>query len=136
MGLLLGAWLGGWDGLLAAGGGLLLLLLCSIPFFFLGWMGAGDVKLITAVGAIVGQGMALNVFLGIVLAGLALALLVLTVNGELLNAFRRYGASLGFSLALRRPTYLSPPEEQTRLIIPYAVPIAVGTFVGVILTYT
>jgi len=135
-GLVLGAWLGGWEGFLEAGSGLLLLLALTLPFFIFGWMGAGDVKLIAAVGAVVGVGLALNVLLGIVLSGLVMSLVVLAWKGELLNAFRRYMVILGVSFIEKRPTYISPPETQTRLVLPYAVPIAAGTLITVILAYT
>ena len=135
-GLALGTWLGGWEGFLEAGSGLLLLLVLTLPFFIFGWMGAGDVKLIAAVGTIVGVSMALNVLLGIVLSGLIMSLAVLAWKGELLNAFRRYLTILGVSLIERRPSYISPPEAQTQLILPYAVPIAVGTLTTVVLVYT
>jgi len=129
-GLALGVWLGGWDGFLEAGSGLLLLLVLTLPFFIFGWMGAGDVKLIAAVGAVVGGGMALNVLLGIVLSGLVMSLAVLAWKGELLSAYRRYLTILGVSFVEKRPTYISPPEAQTKLVLPYAVPIAVGTLIS------
>jgi len=135
-GLGLGALLGGWEGFLEAGLGLLLLLALTLPFFIFGWMGAGDVKLIGAVGAVVGGGMALNVLLGIVLSGLVMSLAVLAWKGELFNAFSRYFAILGFCIIEKRPVYISPPEAQAQLVLPYAVPIAVGTLVTVIVAYT
>ena len=41
-------------GLLQAGGGLLAGLACWLPFYALGWLGAGDVKLYAAAGAWLG----------------------------------------------------------------------------------
>lgn len=135
IGLILGAWLGGWTGLAESTMGLLMLLLLTVPFFFIGWMGAGDVKLIAAIGAIIGQGLALHILLGIVLSGLIMSLLILAFKGELGNTLRRLGISLGFTLSQRKPIYLTPTAAQKRLVIPYAVPIAAGTIGVVLLSY-
>lgn len=135
-GLAVGFYTGGWGGFLDAGAGLLLLLSLTLPFFLFGWMGAGDIKLIAAVGAIVGGGHALNVLLGIVLSGLVMSLAVLAWKGELADAFRRYGVILGLSVISKRPTYIAPPIKQQRLILPYAIPIAAGTLITVAMLYT
>jgi prepilin peptidase CpaA len=136
VGLVVGVVFGGLDGLLEHGGGLLLLLLLTVPFFIFGWMGAGDVKLIAAVGSLVGSSVALDVLLGVVLAGLVMSLGMLLWKGELFQALKRYKDNLMLLVMMRRPTYIEPPESQKKLVLPYAVPIAVGSMAALMLHYT
>jgi prepilin peptidase CpaA len=135
VGLLLHAVLSGWPGLLTAAIGWGWMMLIMFPLFVLGWMGAGDVKLTAAVGAIVGGHQALYVLAGIVLTGLAMALLVLVKNKLFRRSMQRYGASIGLSLAARRPTYIGPGIEEQQLVLPYAVPIAIGALVSAWVLY-
>lgn len=131
-GLALGALLDGWGGFVDAGLGLAMLLGLTIPFFFLGWMGAGDVKLIAAIGAIIGQEMAIPTLLSIVFSGLAISLAMLLLKGELANVLKRWRASIGLTLSSMKPVYISPPQRQQKLILPYALPIAIGTTIAIL----
>ncbi len=81
-GLVLALMAGGWSALAPAlGGGLVALALMAV-FFFLGAVGAGDVKALAALGVFVGPWGALELFLLTVLCGGVLALLrVLMVHG-------------------------------------------------------
>ena len=77
VGLAWNGYRGGWRGLLLALGGLALGFVVFLPFFALGGMGAGDVKLMAAVGAITGPQALVAIFIltGLLggIAGLALA---------------------------------------------------------------
>ncbi|MCF8048613.1 MAG: A24 family peptidase [Desulfarculaceae bacterium] len=78
-GLILALMAGGWSALLPAlGGGLVAFGLMAI-FFFVGAVGAGDVKALAALGIFVGPWGALDLFLLTVLCGGALALLRVVV---------------------------------------------------------
>ncbi|MBU1156495.1 MAG: prepilin peptidase, partial [Proteobacteria bacterium] len=81
-GLVLALMAGGWSALSPAlGGGLVAFGLMAI-FFFLGAVGAGDVKALAALGIFVGPWGAVDLFLCTVLCGGALALLrVLVARG-------------------------------------------------------
>src|SRR5437588_682214 len=63
--------------------GLVVGLLVMLPGHALGATGAGDVKLMAAIGAIVGPGMAVNAFLFTALTGGLLALGVAVLRGRL-----------------------------------------------------
>ncbi|MEO1751615.1 prepilin peptidase [Thiofaba sp. EF100] len=124
--------LDGLPGLKEAGLGWLILFAMTLPFWLLGWMGAGDVKLMAAVGALVGADLALDVLLGIVLTGLILAVIQLIRHGLLLQSLRRFIAIFGFSMAAGRPTYIEPESRERGLILPYAIPIAIGTLAALV----
>ena len=101
-----------------------------LPWFLLGGMGAGDVKLLAALGAWLGPGDALWAGLYAGLAGGPLALIVSAARGYLKQSFVNLWCLLTFwrisgvqpmtGLTLR--TSASPR-------LPYAVPIAVGAVV-------
>lgn len=122
----------GWDGFLVGGGGWLLMMGLMLPFSLLGFMGAGDVKLMAAVGAIVGSGATLQVALGIVLTGLFMSLVLLARQGLLSSLITRFYAMAGLSVAARRMNYIEPADAEKKLVLPYAVPIAVGTLIALV----
>lgn len=120
---------GGFPGSAFAGAGLALLV--SLPLVALGGVGAGDAKLLTAVGAFVGPGGLLSV---LVYGGLAGGVLALA------NTIRR-GAILGVMLNLKNLIIswatLGRRGHRIRLDSPGAqsVPYAVAIAAGAILTW-
>lgn len=113
--------LGGWLALAGAFTGLLLFL----PFYLLRVLGAGDVKLMAAVGAFAGPAATVNLALFVLLAGgvLALARLLLFPGKELVRA------NLVAMLGRMRPGAKGPGFDaatQTAWRMPYAVAIALG----------
>ena len=115
--------------------GFLLIFAFTLPLYMLGWMGAGDVKLMAGVGAIVGIEHAPTVFLGIVITGAVMGIVMLLHSKLVKNSFQRYSAMLGVGLTLKRPVYLEPNEQEQKVVLPYALPIAVGTFLSIGLIY-
>lgn len=124
---------GGVDGLLTAGKGLMLAFAIGLPFWLLGWMGAGDVKLVSAVGAFVGSGLVVNTLLAIGIAGAGLAIVALLWRGVLSRTGERMMATLGLSVASRRWMYVAPDEQERDVRLPYAVAISTGTLVAMLL---
>lgn len=125
-GVVLHVWLYGLPGLTESLTGLGLLLLITFPFFALGWMGAGDVKLIAAVGAIVGADAALWSLGGIVITGFIFALLAAAWRGSGAGALLRNIAQLiGASIIARRPLAVDAARREA-IVLPYGVAIAVG----------
>lgn len=100
------------------------------PMFALRGMGAGDVKLLAAVGAWLGPGQVLWVALITSLAGGILGLIVALFHGYL----RQAGSNI-FALLMQWGTSGIRPVERVTLSgtrgprLAYAVPIAVGTLV-------
>ncbi|MCL5108744.1 MAG: A24 family peptidase [Chloroflexi bacterium] len=161
-GLLLQAALRGLPGALDGATGWL--LGCALLFlpFALGGMGAGDVKLLGAVGAARGPGFVLIAFVCTALLGGAISLVMMARAGTLLPALRNLGGALrwaGVSLVRYRmvPQFSFPPRPrqsdgagtqpspraaggggpvagQTPLV-PYGVAIAAGTLLALGLGY-
>jgi prepilin peptidase CpaA len=130
IGLLLNGTLGGASGIRSALGGMALGFGCYFFLYCLRAMGAGDVKLMAAVGAIVGPSGWIAVFLASAAAAglLSLALVVWK---------RRARETFGNTLLIAKElVHLRPPWERHRhldvkdpraLNMPHAVAIAAGT---------
>lgn len=131
-GLVLNGLMGGGGGLVDAAAGWLLCLGVGLPFWLLGWMGAGDVKLVAAVGAILGVDLAPYALAGIGVAGGLLAFVMLLRHGLLRQSANRFLAMIGLSMAARRATYIEPTEAEGQVTLPYAIPIALGTLAALV----
>ena len=83
LGLLGGFWLGGPSGGLSALGGAALGLLILLPFYAVRGMGAGDVKLLAAVGALLGYQTLLPIAFYGAMAGGVLSLVIMARRGVL-----------------------------------------------------
>lgn len=130
--LVLHTWFGQWEGLVFSLAGLFAGLLCFLPFYAFAAMGAGDVKMLAAVGAVVGAKAVFIAGLMTVIAGGVLALVYVTVRGGLPALARRY-VSMFWLLLARQPAYIPPaPGEAAGLRFPYALAIACGTALAVI----
>jgi prepilin peptidase CpaA len=115
-GLLLNLWLGGLAGGLSAIEGAALGFLLLIPFYALRAMGAGDVKLLAALGALLGPHDLVSVAVyGAVVGGL-MSLVVMVRAGFVGRALRQL-VVLG-----------QVPSLRTGLTAPYAVAIAGGVY--------
>ncbi len=102
--------------------------LIFIPFYALGGMGAGDVKLMAAVGAFLGL---LDTLLaaGLTLAaGSVMGVFVLFYRRGTLVAFQRYGLILKCLATTGQLSYIPPaPGEAATTRFPYALAIFTGT---------
>jgi len=132
LGLLLHFLGSGWSGLtfgllgLAAGFGLMM-----IPFVF-GQMGGGDVKLMAALGSLLGAYAIMNVFLYTTLAGGLLAIVVAVCRKEGFNSLRRTW-QLAKGLLIFHTVPHMESEGKQAVTIPYGLAIAVGTLSYLIL---
>jgi prepilin peptidase CpaA len=100
-----------------------------LPIYWLGAMGAGDVKLMAMVGAFVGPVDILGVALATFIAGGLMALLVLIYSKQLLQALENLkllllGSMIKLSVG-QMPPIVKLPVSVGKL--PYAVAITVGT---------
>lgn len=132
-GLTLHGFTTGPSGLLTATAGLLLAFGLTLPLWLLGWMGAGDVKLMAAVGSLMGSGLILPALFGVALMGGALAVCALLIRKQLQAAWQRLQAGLAFSMISRRPLTLTPDVDHA-IHLPYAIAIALGS-IGTVLMY-
>ena len=101
-----------------------------LPFFALGGMGAGDVKLLACLGAILGPGDLMLVALVGALLGGVMALTVATVQGRLGGTLKNCASLIAFWMAAGlKPSPAHQLDNPETLKIPYAVPVAAGTLV-------
>lgn len=118
---------GGWAGLGLALAGWAVGCALFLPFFLLGGMGAGDVKLLAALGAWLGPSMAFWVAIYAGLAGGPLAVGVALASGYLKESL----TNLWCLLMFWRVSGVRPMPELTLRTarsprLPYALPIAAG----------
>lgn len=119
---------GQWQGLLVGLGGASVGLSCFLPLHIFGAMGAGDVKLMTAVGAILGPQAAFVGVLATVVFGGGIALIFIGWRGGLRALWLRY-RQMAVMIAYRQPVYLAPAtNEAAGERFPYALAIACGSF--------
>jgi prepilin peptidase CpaA len=123
---------GGFQGLGWAAAGWAVGAVLFFPLFALGGLGAGDVKLLAALGAWLGPGLAVWVALLAALAGGPLAVAVALSRGYARQALGNLWGLLTYWRVLGlRPhpglTLESAPSTTPRL--PYALPIAAGLMV-------
>jgi prepilin peptidase CpaA len=135
LGVMLHAVLSGWSGAALAFASAMALLFGMFVFFAIGWLGAGDVKLLAAAGAIGGTlDTALSIAFATVVLGALMGLFLTALGGQL----RRLGGKLRDLLALgiitrRLPVY-EAEKNMAVTTLPYAIPIAAGTLLGMAYT--
>lgn len=121
----------GLSGLLHSMGGLLLGLSLLILFYLVGGMGAGDVKLMAAVGSLLGPQGVFAAFLGTALIGGIYALLILTAKGYLMDTLKRFGLMLKTFFMTKKFIYIPPPRQEKAPLLCYGVAISLGTLASV-----
>jgi len=129
----------GVDGISTSCLGFLIGFLILMPGYLLKMTGAGDLKLMAAVGALVGSGLILKVFVLFALTALMMALSISLYDW----AFRRAANPLGrMILALSSIFHGAPPPATSssdlktqRHRIPLAPAIAVGTITAPFLSF-
>jgi prepilin peptidase CpaA len=103
-----------------------------LPFFLLGGMGAGDVKLLAALGAWLGPRDAFWLAIYASLAGGVMAIIVALGRGYLRTAVRNVGTLVRYWwLVGPRPLPAISLERSDAPRLAYAIPIFVGTVVRV-----
>jgi len=132
-GVALQAWtlgpFGAWRALLGAAVGLAIFL----PFYLLGGMGGGDVKLMAALGACLGAAGAVRVALVASLFGAVFALAAAARHGALRRCLLRTGRLLASWLTRGpRPAQDLTLDAPGAIAIPYAVAIAAGAVLCVL----
>ena len=131
------AWHGGMDGLSGLGfsaAGLSLGIAVFIIPYILGGMGAGDVKLLGAAGAILGaKGVVVTAVLSILIGFLYAIVLLLAHPKYLLSMLQRFWATVKTLLFTGQLIVLPRDGDQKQLKLKYALPIALGSLAVVYL---
>jgi prepilin peptidase CpaA len=120
LGVLLNTWLHGLEGFLGALAGAVLGMALLLPFYAAGTLGAGDVKLLGGLGAVLGPQALVSVAVYGAIVGGVMSLVILAWR-------RRLFAALSDVLIHRRPP---APSGATA---PYGVAIASGVLLSLIL---
>lgn len=113
--------------------GFFLAFAIGFPLWMAGWMGAGDVKLVAAIGAIVGVNSVLPVLAGIAIAGGVFALGYLLWNriqDEPLSLIVASALSAGGTEKSPLPKAEGGDKKQKG--IPYAIPVAFGSLATIV----
>ena len=130
-GLLLNSIFGGLEGLLASLGGCALAFGLMLLLHVLGAMGAGDVKLFAAIGAVLGAHLVFPTFLVVALTGGVLAVYSMlragAVRTTLFNVLRIF---VGLLPGWQMPRFAVPADR--RHTIPYGVAITFGTLISLV----
>ena len=127
-----------WRGLRYSLLGLGLGLLIYFPLYLLRGMGAGDVKLMAAIGSIVGAANWFGIFIVTALLGGLLAVIVLLARGQLSNSLWNVG------FLLQRVSTFQPPYAREELDIsssksiklPHGLVIACGSLLFILGAWT
>ena len=118
-----------WTGLLDSGCGMMLALVIYLPLYLLSGLGAGDVKLMAAIGAIAGPRNWFYIFLATCLAGGVLGVCVAIakrrLNETLLNTSSLAASLLQFRAPRANKPSLSIANPRA-LKLPHGFTIAVG----------
>jgi prepilin peptidase CpaA len=121
----------GWTGLLTAASGWAVGLALFLPLFVLGGMGAGDVKLLGAIGAWLGPMGAVWAGLYGAVAGGVMALTAALARGYAKTALKNVGAMLKlWSMVGVQPVAGLTLADKASVRLPYALPLAVGALVA------
>jgi prepilin peptidase CpaA len=127
IGLLYHGITGGLYGLAYSASGLVLGCALFMVFYFLAGMGAGDVKLMGAVGALLGpHGVILSAFFT-ALAGGVYAIVLLAWYNRLGETASRYRVMVWWLVSTGKIVYVPPPAGKKLPTLCYGVPIAIGT---------
>lgn len=133
------AHLAGLDGIFNSLAGLIVGLVFFLPLYITGGMAAGDVKLMAAVGTLLGLELAWMTVLTTLISGGILALSYLLIKGDLKRYIKRWSAILSNVVITRnvKSVYIDPAEnEVARQSFPYALAITLGVLISLTLFRT
>ena len=119
----------GFDGFLFSTGGLALGIVFFIVPYIMGGMGAGDVKLMGATGAIFGpKGIIIASILVFLIGGIYGLTLMLITPGYTGTFLKRQWSTLKGFILTKQIIMIPPSSEENRPVLKFAVPIALGAF--------
>ena len=128
-GIAMNAFFGGWRGVFASLLGMVIAFALMITLHILGTMGAGDVKLFSAIGAVLGSSLVLPTFVIVAVTGGILAICKMVYERRAAVTILRVGQFFVGLLPGQTVPRLSIPADPT-YTLPYAVPICFGSVVS------
>ena len=127
----------GLDGLLFSAGGLALGIAIFIIPFLMGGMGAGDAKLMGAVGAVLGAKGVFVAFLFTAITGGVYALIIVLIKRQHFKGFfTRQAAALKTFIYTRQFIPISEDNNEKKPKLCYGIAIALGTLFSVFLEFS
>lgn len=128
MGFALNYHFNGWTGLISSAGAFGICFLIFIILYITGGFGAGDVKLIMALGSIVGLKLIFPILLYIVFTGGIMANVVMIKHKQFIKSWKH---ALRFFLFLIPRIHLKsePLKKENSIVIPYGYAISLGTLI-------
>ena len=128
-GLAMNAILGGLHGVVGSIAGCALGFVVMFMLHVFGAMGAGDVKLFAAIGAVTGAHLVLPTFLIVILTGGVLAVISIIRTGALISTLHRVlQIFAGLLPGWEMPRFAVPADR--RHTIPYGVAITIGSIIS------
>lgn len=122
----------GLDGLLFSAGGLVLGIGILFLPYLMGGMGAGDAKLMGAVGAVLGpKGLFIAFLFTAIIGGIYAMTLLLAKPEHLKRLIKRWGTMLKTFVRIGQSAYIPPAKNQKKPRLCYGVAIAVGTMCSI-----
>jgi len=120
---------GGLNGLYVSLGGFVLAFVLMFMLHVFGAMGAGDVKLFAAIGAVTGSALVLHTFVIVILTGGLLAIVSIVRAGVFITTMQRVAQILvGLLPGWEMPRF-TVPSDRTHTI-PYGVAITIGSIIS------
>lgn len=136
LGFILHLYLGSWTGLASSVLGFLVGFGVFLPLYLLGGMAAGDVKLMAAVGALVGSSLAWITVILTLLSGALIALVYLAIRRDLNRYVSRYIQFFRDFIVTRNigSSYHPPANDEVAAQhFPYVLAVASGVIISLIL---
>ena len=131
LGMCVQIWLSGLQGMLTGLEGLAVGLAMLLPFYIRGGMGAGDVKMMAAVGTFLGPMNTVMAVAMTLMAGGVMGIGVILLRGNIRGLLYRYGLMAQCLFVTGSVSYVPPQADETTPLrgvrFPYAVAIATGT---------
>jgi prepilin peptidase CpaA len=129
-GIALHIWMAGWRGAIASAEGMGLALALLLPLVLLRALGAGDWKLMGAIGALLGPAMLTFVLLASILVSGAMAVALMVTSGRIRTTIRNIFSLLrGFALLGLRPNQEISLDNPQLIKLPFGVAAAAGTLI-------
>ena len=125
-GIAVNAFFGAWNGVFSSLEGLVIGFGLMFMFHIFGTMGAGDVKLFAAIGAVVGSSLILPTFLVVAITGGVLAVCKMVYARRTVTTMLSVGQFFLGLLPGQTVPRLSVPTDPS-YTLPYAVPICIGS---------
>lgn len=124
---------GGIDGFFFSGKGFLMGISLLIIPYLLGGIGAGDVKLMTAIGALMGASFIFYSFIYTALIGGVMALALIMKQKGIINPIKSFFFNLTFFRSNFGSMFITERKQKHSTIsFPYGVAIVFGTFCNMI----